>query len=226
MLASHRDLGITSHGDGDSMTNLLDKRDHTDVADGAMPPGGVTDLIARLHGRAGACLLASRLCLVALFVAFACGVILFSWANKLVDVSVSLSPPTNISVSGTSQPVITVDQRLSKETADTVLGMEWKIRVVNQASALVARLGVVLLLIFLMQFMMRLFRYYHAAHLFFLVRAEALSLSAPATIDLDRALQFLSPQSLEFGGLPKSPMESAISGAKLALDATKGKSAG
>jgi hypothetical protein len=61
---------------------------------------------------------------------------------------------------------------------------------------------------------------------FFLARAEALFISNPPAIDLEKALQFLSPQGIEFGGLPKSPIESLVSGARSTIDATKTKGTG
>jgi hypothetical protein len=128
----------------------------------------VQELIERIRSRARACLLAARVCLLALLIAFIVGVLIFLWANKIVEVPVSLHSPSNIAVSNNSEPVtINIDQTLSKETADAVLNADWRRRVLNQVSALAARLGVVCILIFVMQFVMRLFRYYHATHLFF-----------------------------------------------------------
>lgn len=184
----------------------------------------MAQLIDRLRGRARACLWASRLCLIALVVAFAVGVALFLWANKIVDFEVQLHPPVNLSLTGgtgASPVTVHIDQTVNKDVATEVLGLDWKIRVLNQVSALFARIGVICILVFLMQFMMRLFRYYHLTHLFFLARAEALALSKPEHIGLDKALTLLSAEGVEFGGLPKSPLEAIGAGARAGIDATK-----
>jgi hypothetical protein len=208
------------------MTNSTQARQARQNDDASRNSEGVDDrvqhLAERIRTRAGSCLFAARLCLFALFVALLAGVALFLWANKIVDSAVPLSPPTNIRVADNSQAVtINVDQSVSKETAGAVLDLDWQVRVLNQVSALFARVGVVCLLIFLMQFVMRLFRYYHATYLFFLARADALYLSDPDAIDLEKALLFLSPQAVDFGGLPKSPIESIGSTARAAVDAVK-----
>jgi hypothetical protein len=181
----------------------------------------IAEFIDRMRARAKECLNASRLCLLVLAVAFIVGVVIFLWANQIVDVAVALHPPTNIIVgdTGNDAPVhVTVDQKVPERAAQFQMELEWKIRVLTQVSALAARIGVVCILLFLMQFCMRLFRYYHATHLFFLSRAEALSLSVPEELTLPEAIAFLASNDIGFGGLPESP-------AKLMVDILKAGSA-
>jgi hypothetical protein len=153
----------------------------------------VSRLAQRLHASARESLVASRLCLFALVVGLGVGVAIFLWANEIVNASVSLFPPTSVVISGSgNQPHISVYQTPPEQAAKAQLDLEWRIRVLNQLSALAARVSIVCILVYLIQFCMRLFRYYHASYHFFLARAEALSLSSPPLMNLADALSFLS----------------------------------
>ena len=78
-------------------------------------------------------------------------------------------------------------------------------------SSLATRIGAVFLLIFLVQILVTMYRYQVRLSAYYDARADAIELSGRSDVDsLERIISALSPERIDFGKTPKSPMENSV----------------
>lgn len=108
-------------------------------------------------------------------------------------------------------------EQLQKETIITKPTLTVEEQWLSIVSALSTRVGAVVLLLFLVQILVPLYRYYVRLATFFDARADALEMYAiygGAHQDIEACARILAPDSVEFGSAPATPAKDAVELAK------------
>lgn len=113
-------------------------------------------------------------------------------------------------------------------TATLLKGLEerpitYQGQMLNIISIATTRIGIVILLLFLVQILVPLFRYYARLAAFFDSRADVLVLAGSNYDDLEKLINALSTENIDFGKLPVPPTQSAYELAKEVISSQKSK---
>lgn len=89
------------------------------------------------------------------------------------------------------------------------------------ATTTISRVGVLVVLLFLVSFLVNLYRYNMRLAAYYDARADALALFQLTDLGLPELILALSPDGMDFGKMPRSPTDHAVELAKAMLEVRK-----
>ena len=196
----------------------------------------VQSLVTVFRKRARRLRLNSQVTLALVLVALGVGFYLFAFAERVVyfsglrirAASLIEEEKSSMSKGVKEKPADAEMQKLQKEInylKEEMASLENDSKSLEfWIASLSTRVGAVLLLIFLVQILVTMYRYQVRLASYYDARADALDIAGKSNVNtLIQIIAALSPEGIEFGKVPKSPGENAVDLARNVLKLTERK---